>query len=265
MKGNLSLEKFCFKARAYVNNNSSTILTVIGAIGVVATAVMAVKATPKALQLIEEATDEKGEELTKLEVVKNAGPAYIPTIVMGASTIGCIFGANVLNKKHQAAIASAYALADNAYKEYRKKVTELYGEETDRKIRDAIILDHRKDIEVYTPGYGPIDTSGETRLFYDETSQRYFESTMEAVINAEYHFNRNYAMRGFAYLNEFYEFLGLEETEAGNALGWECMRLLEDYEASWVDFAHRRVPLEDGLECYVIETPIPPEILGDDY
>jgi hypothetical protein len=171
----------------------------------------------------------------------------------------------VLNKKHQAALASAYALADNAYKEYRNKVKELYGEETDQKIRDSIAMDHRKDIDVYTPGYGPIDTSGETRLFYLEERGKYFESTMEAVINAEYHFNRNYAMRGFAYLNEFYEFLGLEETEAGNALGWDCMRLMEEYEACWIDFAHRRVALEDGMECYVIEMPIGPAILGDDY
>jgi hypothetical protein len=84
---------------------------------------------------------------------------------------------------------------------------------------------------------------------------------MEAVINAEYHFNRNYAMRGSAYLNELYEFLGLEKTEAGSVLGWDCLRLAEEYEACWVDFDHRIVRLEDGLECCVIEMPIPPALI----
>ena len=263
MKGSLALQKFCFKAGTYVRNNSSTILTVVGAIGVIGTAITAVTATSKALELLEAAKDEKGEELTKLEVVKNAGPAYIPTIVIGASTIGCIFGANALSKKHQAALVSAYALADNAYKEYRNKVKEMFGEETDQKIRDSIALDKRKDIDVYTPGYTSIDTSGEIRLFYEEHRGKYFEATMEAVINAEYHFNRNFAMRGYAFLNEFYEFLGLEETEEGNVLGWDCSRLLEDYEASWIDFSHRLVPLEDGMECYMLEMPIPPALMED--
>lgn len=263
MKGKLSLQKFYSKTRGYLHSNSATILTCIGAIGVIGTAIMAAQATPKALELLELAEQEKGEPLTKLEKVLNVAPAYIPTFAVGASTIACIFGANVLNKKHQAALTSAYALVDNAYKEYRNKVKEMFGEETDRKIRDSIMLDHRKDIDVYTPGYCSIDTSGEMRLFYEEHRGRYFESTMEAVINAEYHFNRNFAMRGYACLNEFYEFLGLDETEAGNTLGWDCQRLVEEYEACWVDFSHRLVPLEDGMECYVIEMPIPPAIIAE--
>ena len=257
------LDKLCGKVQSYLRKNSSTILTCIGAIGVVGTAILAVKATPKALELLETAKEEKGEDLTTLEVVQTAGPAYIPTVVMGASTIACIFGANVLNKKHQAALTSAYALIDNAYKEYRNKVKEMLGEKTDQRIRDAIALDHREDIDVYTPGYGSIDTSGELRLFYEEHRGRYFEATMESVINAEYHFNRNFAMRGYAFLNEFYQFLGLEETEAGNVLGWDCQRLIEDYEAVWIDFDHRLVPLEDGMECYIIEMPIPPALIEE--
>lgn len=84
------------------------------------TAVMAVKATPKALRLIEEAEKEKGKKLTKTETVKVAWTPYIPTVLVGASTIACIFGANVLNKRRQAALMSAYALLDSSYKEYKQ-------------------------------------------------------------------------------------------------------------------------------------------------
>ena len=115
--------------KEFLRRNSSTILTCIGAVGVVATAVMAVKATPKALELIENAKEEKGEELTKIEVVKVAGPTYIPAIVTGVATVACIFGSNVLNKRSQASLMSAYALLDNSYKEYKKKkLAQVAGE-----------------------------------------------------------------------------------------------------------------------------------------
>lgn len=261
---NGALQTIGSKAGGYLRRNSSTILTWVSAIGVIGTAVLAAQATTKAVKLMEEAKEEKGEELTTLEKVKATAPAYIPTVVVGASTIACVFGANVLNKHSQASLASAYALIDSAYKEYRNKVKELYGEETDRNIRDAIALDKRENVDVYTPGYSPIDTEGELRLFYEEHRGKYFEATMESVINAEYHFNRNYAMRGWACLNEFYEFLGLDPIKAGDTLGWDCEWMFNDYEACWIDFDHRRVELEGGLECYIIEMPIPPELINFD-
>lgn len=259
MKGNQMLQKLCHKSGRYLKNNSSTILTCIGAIGVVATAITAVKATPKAIKLLEQATYEKGEDLTKIEMIKVAGPAYIPSVAIGASTIACIFGANVLNKRKQATIMSAYAFADNAYKEYRGKVKELLGEETDNRIRDAIAMDKRdEEVTGYVPGLGSLDLSGEKYLFFEEHRGKYFEATMEQVLNAEYHLNRNFSMRGDVCLNEFYEFLGLEPNEIGHALGWDITTLVEDYDSTWIDFSHRLTKLEDGLECYIIETPIAP-------
>ena len=70
-------------ARLFAKRNASTVLTCLGGDGIVVTTVLAVKATPKALQLIEEEKQKKGEELSKWEVVKTAGPKYIPTVLMG--------------------------------------------------------------------------------------------------------------------------------------------------------------------------------------
>ena len=110
------------RSKHFLSRNGSTILTIMGGVGVVATSVMAVKATPKALQLLDKAEQEKGEKLTKLETVKVAAPVYIPTVLIGTSTLICVFGANVLNKHKQASLASAYALIDTSFKEYKKKV-----------------------------------------------------------------------------------------------------------------------------------------------
>lgn len=244
------MNKHVNRVMLFCRRNASTILTCVGGAGVVVTSVMAVRATPKALQLLDEAEKQKGEELTKLESVRIAGPAYIPAILVGASTIACIFGANILNKRQQAAMASAYALLDNSYKEYRKKVVDLYGEQVDEKIKGEVAKDK----------YEPIEIDDDKQLFYDEFSGRYFESTTADVIAAEYEINKRISEWGAAYLNEFYAFLDIPETDYGNHLGWSACGLYEMYWNQWLDFDHKKVTLDDGLECTIVtfmQDPIP--------
>ena len=112
------------RSKIFMNRNASTILTCMGGIGTVATAVMAVRVTPKALDLLEKAEEKKGEALTKMEKVKVAAPVYVPSVLVGVSTLACIFGANVMGKRQQASMISAYALLENSYKEHKKKVEE---------------------------------------------------------------------------------------------------------------------------------------------
>lgn len=152
----------------------STVLTCLGAAGVVATTIMAVKATPKAMLLIEEAEKKKGEELTKAEIVKTAAPAYIPTAVTGVSTIACIFGANILNKRTQASLMSAYALLDSSYKSYREKVDELYGEGSDERIGREMASDEYKKNE--------LELAEGEQLFFDMATMKFFTAPMEEVI-----------------------------------------------------------------------------------
>lgn len=160
----------------------STLLTCIGAIGVVATSVIAVKATPKATRLLEASEKEKGEKLTKMEVVKIAAPAYIPAAVVGASTIACIFGANILNKHSQASMASAYALLDRSYKEYRNKVNALYGEEADDKVITEVANDYYDECEECDEVL--IDEeSDDMKLFFDYNTLKMFRAPMSKVIN----------------------------------------------------------------------------------
>ena len=111
--------------------SSPTILTVVASIGVVTTTITAVRATPKAIKMLKEAESEKGEDLSKLEIIRAAGPTYIPSVLLGVSTIACIFGANTLNQKKQASLMSAYAMLNESYKQYRKAAKTVYGEDAD--------------------------------------------------------------------------------------------------------------------------------------
>ena len=231
--------------KLFFKRNSATILTCIGGAGVVATSVMAVKATPKALTLLKEAREEKGEDLTKLEVVQVAGPSYIPAAITGVATIACIFGANVLNKRQQAALMSAYALVDSSYKDFRKKTEDLYGKDATHNVRKEIAKDKYEEMEIVR--------IGDKQLFYDAFSERYFESTLEEVMNAEYKLNRQIAIATGAYLNEFYEFLGIDPIPAGQELGWSNGILEAMYWINWVDFYHSREVTDDGTEyCMII-------------
>lgn len=153
----------------------STFLTILGAVGVAATAIMAVHDAPKASKLLEKAKLDKGEDLTLLECVKTAVPAYIPTITVGITTVTCILGANVLNKHVQASMASAYSILDSSYKAYRRKVESIYGEGT-----DCDILSQLAQEEYET---GPTDDVPEGELmFWDPNTRQFFYSTVDHVI-----------------------------------------------------------------------------------
>lgn len=242
--------------RNFLRRNSSTILTCVGAFGVVATAVMAVKATPKALTLIDEAEEKKGEKLTKLEVVKVTGKVYIPTAITGVATIACIFSSNIINKRQQATLMSAYALLNSSYKEYKQKVDELYGEEAGKNVRAEIAKDK------YT---GDVKTTDDGKeLFYDFYSGQYFEATLEKVRWAEYEANRALIVYGAVGLNEFYDFLGLEPLPEYENIGWSSPMIEEMYWHPWIEFEHEPVVIDEdtdenaGLECTIIHMPLDP-------
>lgn len=254
--------------KTFVKRNASTILTVLGGAGVLATSYTAVKATPKALEKVAEAKKEKGEDLTIGEKIKIAGPVYIPSILIGIGTVSCIVGANITNKRHQAALVSAYTLVDSSFKEYKHKLKELYGEETHNKIVDAIAVE-KVDPEwtCHASYFGQScdlsaeEACGEPVFFYDEYSNRYFEARIEQVMSAMYHLNRNYILRGYTYLNELYDFLGLESTDYGSVLGW----VPTDEGEYWIEFNTRKVTMDDGLEVYILEMPFEPKYDPLDY
>lgn len=212
--------------------SSPTILTVVASIGVIATTITAVQATPKAIKLLKEAELEKGENLTKLEIVRVAGLTYIPSVLLGVSTIACIFGANALNQKKQASLMSAYVMLNESYKQYRKSAKTVYGEDADDKIhaemaKDAMVSSYDWGYQVYNMD---MDSESERLLFYD------------------------LSIKGDCSLNEYLSFLGVEGIDGGDELGWDISYMIEEMDCYWLDFDNYKSTLEDGLECIIIDT-----------
>lgn len=251
MKGDLIIHNLISKTSIFLKRNGSTILSVAAAVGVVATSIAVYNATMDSIEIVKEKEDEKDDLLTDKELFVTIAPKYILPVALGAGTIACIFGANVLNKQQQAALTSAYLLLDSNFKKYKEKVEELYGKDANNQIRNSIAKDDFVKCDIVP--------SGETRLFYEPIMGKYFESSIEDVLSAEYHFNRNFILRGYSFLNEFYEFLHIGHTGYGDTVGWSVFAE-EEYGYKWVDFEHNVVELEDGLECIVIEMPFGPHI-----
>lgn len=236
------------KTSYLLRKHSATILTVISAGGVIATTVLAVKATPKATKLLLNAELEKGDKLTPVETVKAAWKPYIPAAVTGFSTIACIFGANYLNTKKQASLMSAYALLDSSFRTYRDKVKLLHDENVENTVMQEIVRSKFDKREI----------GKDKKLFFDYQSMQFFESTFEDVMRAEEEFMEVFETRGYACLNEFYDLLGLPYVEYGYQLGWFVVEDNDPYNCHEFAFHHEEVTIDDDLECCIITTSMPP-------
>lgn len=249
------MNKFTTKLR----RSSPIILTCLSIIGVIETTVMAVRATPKALRLIKAKKDElETDKLTPVELVQTIWQCYIPSFLLGTGTIACIIGIGIMDRRNQAALTSAYAMLNESYKQYRQSAKRVYGEDADSKIhaemaKDAYVHTSDWSYQVYNMD---MDPDSERLLFYDLASKKYFNTTMAAVLNAQYHVNRNLSLRGYSSLNEYLSFLGLDGVENGDEIGWDIPYMVEEMGCYWLDFDNQRTTLEGGLECIVIDTMV---------
>lgn len=240
-----------------LKKNAPLILTVTGSLGVIGTAVLAAKATPKAMLLMEEAKKEKGEELTKTEIVKACWRPYIPSIVTGATTIGCIFGANYLNGKQQKTLLSAYALLHKSYDEYRNRVVLDNGKECDTNIISSIAanrLEYEGNVE------------DEQLIFFDYYSMRYYTATMDDVMYAENAFLDLLHQKGYAAINEYYNLLNsrgvtsldpdnpIGPVEFGYDLGWFDVENNDPYDCRELEFEYETTTTKDGRTICAVST-----------
>lgn len=225
--------------------HSPEILTGIGIAGMITTVVIAVKSTPKAIKLIDEKKEENNAEvLAPVETIKTAWFCYIPAMVIGVMSVCCLIGANSVNLRRNAALATAYALSESALKEYSEKVIETIGDKKESTIRDAIAQDKLNQNPV-TNTEVFITDKGNT-LCYDVLSGRYFRSDIDKIKKIENELNRQMRDDMYISLNDFYYELGLEPTEVGNSLGWNIQ---DDY----INLDFRAKLASDGTPCLVID------------
>lgn len=248
-------------AKLGIKKHSPEILTGIGIAGMVSTVVLSVKATPKALQLIEdeknrinyeickEARDnglEECEEIDKLhpiDVVKTTWKCYIPAMVTGTASIICLVGASSVSARRNAALATAYAISETSLRNYKEKVVETLGEKKEIAVRDAIA---KEEIEKNPPKASNIVVTGGDTLCYDALSGRYFMSDVEKIRKGLNRTNDKLLKHNYVSLNDFYDAIGLDHNEIGSRIGWTIdQSLIEIYFSSQLT--------EDERPCLVLD------------
>lgn len=204
-----------------VQKNSPTILTALSVAGLVTTVVLAVKATPKALEILEEEKNcKENGELTTKEVVAATWKCYVPTAIMGTATVACMIGSTKISLRRNAALASVYSIAETTLKEYQAKVIETIGENKEKKIREEIAQDRVNK----TPNNSVFITGSGDSLCLDLSSGRYFKTSVDKLRKVENELGSTMLNDMWISLNEVYMELGLEPITVGYDIGWDINR-----------------------------------------
>lgn len=258
----LNISNLAKSIQTSVSKHSPEILTGFGITGLVTTTIMAVRATPKALYLLNEDLENQGlatidyhtdrrfsDYFNLLDMAKLTWTCYIPAVITGGLSVICLIGASSVNARRNAAFATAYTLSESALKEYQEKVVEHIGEKKEQAVRDAIAKDKLEQDPV-TNREVIITDKGNT-LCYDALSGRYFKSDIDKIKKAINEINRNLLGDMYVSLNDFYYELGLDNTKLGDDLGWNVNNGLID-----LNFSSQLA--SDGTPCLVINYQVAP-------
>jgi len=252
---NTKITNFIKTTKGFLNKHNPEILTGIGVAGMITSTVLAVKATPKALALLEGAKEDKyaqtGElTLTAVETVKAAWRPYIPAVVTGVLSASCIIGASTINSKRNAALATAYAISEKTLLRYRDKVVETIGEKKEKEIKEKIAQDDVNAKPVSSSQV--ILTSKGNTLFMDSISGRYFRSDMDTIVKAINKLNREIVTQNYSSLSEFYNWINLDAIKSSDRLGWN----IDDGE---IDISRTACITDNDEACIVIDFTVPPK------
>lgn len=242
----------------FIKRNMPTILSIGAAVGVVVSNILTNKASIKATIKVDEVEKKKHRELTFIEEVKVVAPIYAPSIVVGAATIGCIFGSNFLNKKQLAALAGAMSILQANFKRYRTEVVNEVGKEKEENIWKSSRPNGESLYKTVSEQESKfVDTTGLT-FFIDSLTDEGFYTDKATVESAILKLNRKLQMNPnqTVTLNEFRNDLDLHPTNFGNIVGWSKIDV-DEYDTTdpWIDI--QLVPFENTDGYYIRYLSLP--------
>lgn len=243
--------KFAFKAKKH----SPEILIAVGAVSIVTGTVQACKATLKMQDVLETTSDnlekihgledctlkvKEGETYTEEDARKDKTTVYIqtavkavklygPSIVLIGGGLGCMIGSHIIMRRRYGAAVAAYSAVTTAFNEYKARVKERFGEQTQYELEHGV-----KAEEVETT-----DENGNKKketvyvtdkmikhpysVIFDESNPNWERDSGYNLIfikNAEDAANRKLRRKGYLFLNDVYDMLGISNTYIGQFAGW---------------------------------------------
>lgn len=254
MNVNALVQKTKFQLKAH----SPEILVVSGVVGLIASTVLACRATIKAKEVIDKANEdldqvaeykengicdentEYTEEMAHIDTVDirrkevlALTKLYVIPVGLGVLSLACILKSHGILRDRNSQLAAAYMAVDNAFKGYRKRVAERFGDEVDKQLLHNV---QEKEIEEKTT-----DSKGNEKIkkkkicVADPNAQseyvKYFTRSNpnwseESVYNERFFALVQHAAserliaNGHLTLNEVFDFIGFQHTKAGMVVGW---------------------------------------------
>jgi hypothetical protein len=129
--------------------------------------------------------------------------------------------------KRNTALTAAYVTVENAYKVYRQRVVDEFGEEKDRDFYRGVHDEEERDEDGKKKKHivKVVDTNDISAhaKFFDESCpswERNSEYNMLFLTGQQNYANDLLHARGHIFLNEIYDNLGIPRTNAGSIMGW---------------------------------------------
>lgn len=234
-----------------LRKHSPEILMASGVVGIIASAVMACKATLKVNDILDEASEKvtninhsaevlpdkysaadakKDLAVLKVQTGVSLVKLYAPSVIIGAASIGCVLGAHVIMRKRNIAIIAAYKAIDESFNNYRKRIVDEFGADKDRLLKNGITRTAsekviNEDGTVSATVTETVDPNGISQYarFFDEYSTQWSKTPEYNLTYLK--LQQNFAndllrSRGHVFLNEIYDMIGVPRSQAGAVVGW---------------------------------------------
>lgn len=244
------------KSEMKVRKYSPEILAGVGVVGVIASTVMACKATTKLNDILAESKEQleqiktvavdpayadkyteddakKDTTITYVQTGVKVAKLYAPSVILCTSSLGCLLASNNILRKRNAALSAAYMTVDKSFKEYRRRVAERFGDEVEKEIRynikakEIVTVDEegnevKETVKVMEGADNPTTYSDYAR-FFDESCpawQNDPEYNLTFLRAQQQYANDLLKAQGRLFLNDVYKMLGIDITKAGQVVGW---------------------------------------------
>ena len=179
---------------------------------------------------------------TGLKFVKLYGPA----VTLGAVSIGSILCGHNMLRKRNLALAAAYKAVDTGFKQYRGRVRDRLGDLMDKELLYDIKATEIEETTVDKKGKektvkktvevaNPAAAMSPYTFCFDETAGgwvRNAEDNKFFLLRQQDYANEKLKAKGYLFLNEVLDMVGIDRCRAGQAVGW----MLDGDGDGYVDF-----------------------------
>lgn len=256
----LAATRTLFKGANITKKYAPEILTSVGIVGFVVAAVMGAKATLKLEPIVDKLNDDlvqiRGHKVINPEAdvkkdkirvytraIVSIGRTYGPAVGVGLGSAVCVVSAHGILRRRNVALVAAYQVLEKSFSNYRERVVEEYGEEKDLEYRAGLRTESVKEgnkTVIMTSEIDRVKGASPYGRWFDQVNATEWnklpEYNLMTLRSQQAYANQKLQVQGYLFLNDVYESLGIERSQAGQVVGWYIDKHGKNAGDCYVDF-----------------------------